>query len=273
MNKSLMNLIIGVALFYVLFCGALYFMQRSMIYFPDKNKPPNVEGVQSVKVTSEDGQKIESWYFPPSIGGQPIIIYYHGNAGHHAHRIHKAIHYLQAGYGVLLAEYRGYGGNSGDISEEGIYKDARAQISWLINEQKISMEDIVIYGESIGSGPAVQMATEFPVKALVLEAPFASLYGLASSRYFFIPVNLLLKDRYMNSEKIKSVQAPLLIIHGTRDRTIPISSAKKLFEVANQPKTFKEYPQAGHNDLFDFGAYKDVIDFLASMETENTDND
>ncbi len=268
-----MNLILGIILFYALFCSALYFMQRSMIYFPDKNKPPHVEGVQSVKVTSEDGQKIESWYFPPSIEGKPVIIYFHGNAGHYGHRIHKAIHYLQAGYGVLLAEYRGYGGNDGKPTEEGIYLDARVQMNWLINEQKISTDNIVIYGESIGSGPAVQMATEFPVKALVLESPFASLYERASSRYFFIPVNLLLKDRYMNAEKISSVTFPLFIIHGTRDRTIPISSAQKLFEAANQPKAFKEYPQAGHNDLYNFGAYKAVIDFLASIETDNPDNE
>lgn len=268
-----MNLILGIVLFYALFCSALYFMQRSMMYFPDKNKPPALEIGETVSVTSTDGQKIESWYFPPSITGKPVIIYFHGNAGHYGHRAHKAIHYLQAGYGVLLAEYRGYGGNSGEPTEEGIYLDARAQVNWLINKQKISTDNIVIYGESIGSGPAVQMATEFPVKALILESPFASLYERASSRYFFMPVNLLLKDRYMNTEKIGSVTFPLFIIHGKKDRTIPISSAQKLFDSANHPKTFKEFPQAGHNDLYNFGAYKAVIDFLASMETDNTDNE
>ncbi len=268
-----MNLILGIVLFYALFCSALYFMQRSMMYFPDKNKPPALKIGERVSVTSADGQKIESWYFPPSIADRPVIIVFHGNGGNYGYWFNLASPYLESGYGVLLAEYRGYGGNSGNITEEGIYKDARAQINWLINEKNISTDNLVIYGQSIGSGPAVQMATEFAIRALVLEAPFASLYERVSSIYFFIPVDLLLKDRYMNIEKIGSLTFPLLIIHGAKDRTIPISSAQKLFKAANEPKTFKTFPQAGHNDLYNFGAYKAVIDFLASIETYNPDNE
>ena len=267
-----MNFIIGCFLFYFLLCVALYFVQRTMIYFPDKTRPTPIEGAEVVNVTAKDGQNIQSWYFKGADPDKPVIIYFHGNAGHFGNRIYKAIHYIQAGYGVLLAEYRGYGGNAGPISEQGIYNDARAQINWLVEEKGINTGDIVVYGESIGSGPAVQMATEFPIHALVLETPFSSLYEIAAKRYFFLPVRLLLKDHYMNIEKIDSVNAPVLIIHGRRDNTIPFSSGKKLYNKANQPKKFIEIPQANHNNLYEFGAYKDVIDFLAGIDTNNKDN-
>ena len=268
-----MNFIIGCFLFYFLSCIALYFVQRTMIYFPDRSKPAPVDGVEIVNVTANDGQKIESWYFEGTDPDKPTIIYFHGNAGHYGQRAYKAIHYIRAGYGVLLAEYRGYGGNDGDISEEGLYNDARAQIRWLIEEKAIDTSGIVIYGESIGSGPAVQMASEFPIKALILETPFASLYEIAAKRFFFLPVRFLLKDRYMNIEKIQSVNAPILIIHGRKDNTIPFESGKRLFDKANQPKKFIEVPQANHNNLYEFGAYKYAIDFLAGIDGNNGDNE
>ena len=160
MNKIFLDIVIGGALFYLLLCVVLYFIQRTMIYFPDRSKPDLIDGAQVVSVIAKDNQKIKSWYFTPADPQKPTIIYFHGNAGNYAQRIYKAIYYIRAGYGVLLAEYRGYGGNDGDISEEGLYLDARAQINWLVNEKKLSENDIIIYGESIGSGIEVQMATE-----------------------------------------------------------------------------------------------------------------
>ena len=268
-----MNFIIGVVLFYALLCAVMYFAQRTMIYFPDKSKPPLIEGAELVDVISSDGQKIQSWFIQGEDTNKPAIIYYHGNAGNFSHRIHKAIHYIQAGYSVLLAEYRGYGGNDGQTTEQGIYKDARAQLSWLIKEKGYSEDQIIIYGESIGSGPAIQMATEYEAKALVLETPFSSLEELASRLYFLLPVKLLLKDKYLNINKIKDVNYPVFMVHGDMDSTIPIASAKRLFDKANEPKKFVEIKGGNHNDLYSFHAYKNVLEFLSGLEKKNADNE
>ena len=250
---------------YVLFIVALFVMQRTLIYFPDKSRPEPVQGAEIVKVTAQDKQELESWYFVPKDKTKPVILFFHGNAGHYGHRLYKVRDYIAAGYGVLLAEYRGYGGNSGDISEQGFYNDGRAYISWLLSDKGVASEQIVIYGESIGSGTAVQMASEYDVAGLVLEVPFSSLLEIASQQYPFIPVKYLLKDHFMNIEKIKQIKAPLLVMHGQKDRVIPFSSAKKLFETANKPKKFIEFPQANHNNIYDFGASEYVLDFLAGI--------
>ena len=223
-------------------------------------------------MNTADGQKIESWYIKPSKKGMPVIVLFHGNAGNFSHRIHKAVHFIRQGYGVLLAEYRGYGGNDGQPSEAGFYQDGRAQIEWLLNEKKFSANDLVLYGESIGSATAVEMATQYSVKALILETPFSSLYSVASKRYYFIPVKWLLKDRFMNSEKIHKVKMPLLILHGHRDLVIPFEEAKSLFSLANEPKEFIDFPEGNHNDLYLYGAAQQVLDFMARNIHLNTDN-
>tara|TARA_R110001592_G_scaffold16881_9_gene71597 strand:- start:20418 stop:21242 length:825 start_codon:yes stop_codon:yes gene_type:complete len=272
-KKKIMDIFIGAVLFYLLLCGVLYFAQRSMIYFPDKTKPTLIDGAEGVHVTTDDGQTIESWFFKATDNDKPVLIYFHGNAGNYGDRYYKAAPYIQAGYGVLLAEYRGYGGNKGDISEQGIYNDARAQMTWLIQEKNIPLDRIVIYGESIGTGAAVQMANEFRAKALILEAPFSSLYEMAGRLYPMIPIQYLLKDKYMNIDKIASIHMPVLIIHGQKDATIPIVLAEKLFDSAVEPKEFIAFPQAGHNNLYNFGAYSRVISFLTGIGRDNDDNE
>ena len=172
---------------------------------------------------------------------------------------------MRLGYGVLLAEYRGYGGNPGGPSEQGFYADGRAYIDWLKREKK--PEKIVIYGESIGSGTAVQMATEYDVSGLVLETPFTSLVDIAAAQYFFVPVRYLLQDRFDNIGKITKVKAPKLVLHGLKDGTIPYASGRSLFDAAPEPKNFVDFPDGGHNNLYDFAAADYVIEFLNRIQT------
>ncbi|PCJ97301.1 MAG: hypothetical protein COA45_10215 [Zetaproteobacteria bacterium] len=264
-----MDIFIRVVLFYILFMCVIFIAQRTLIYFPDKSKPALIHGVEVVKLTTQDGQHLEAWYIPPTTENQLVIVLFHGNAGHYGHRINKVKDYLVAGYGVLLAEYRGYGGNSGAISEVGFYHDGRAYMNWLLKKKNVNIEKIIPYGESIGSGVAVQMATEYDVGGLVLEVPFSSLLDIASRQYPFMPVKYLLKDRYMNIEKIDKINAPLLILHGHKDQTIPFDSAEKLFEMAKYPKKLIDFPQGNHNNLYDFGASQYVLDFLAGIDERN----
>lgn len=262
-----MKFLIGIFVIYVLVVAALYFMQRDFIYFPDSGRPDVPEGVEIVDVAPEEGLEIQGWYVPPRDKSKAVILFFHGNAGHYGHRMYKANFYIQAGYGVLLAGYRGYGGNSGVPSEQGFYRDGRAYMAWL-KEYAVERK-IVLYGESIGSGTAVQMATEFDVHALVLETPFASLVEAASKHYPFVPVRFLLKDRYENVKKIGRVNTPVLILHGNQDAVIGFSSAQKLYEAAIAPKVFVDFPQGNHNDLYMFGAYTHILDFLSGNDVEN----
>ncbi len=261
--------LIGAALIYVLFVASLFVTQRTLIYFPNNSRPAPVQGAEIIKVTTRDNQKLESWYFAPKDRTKPVIVFFHGNSGNYGDRLYKVQYYLEAGYGALLAGYRGYGGNSGDISEQGFYEDGRAYIDWLMSEKGFQSSEIVIYGESIGSGTAVQMAVEYNIGGLILEVPFSSLQEIAVKQYPFVPVKYLLKDRFMNIEKIGNISAPLIILHGNKDQVIPFYSAEELFKAAKEPKKFINFPDGEHNNLYDFGASSHILGFLAGIKAKN----
>ena len=163
--------------------------------------------------------------------------------------------------GVLLAEYRGFGGNSGSPSEQGFYDDARAAIAFL-RQQGVEPGRMVFYGESLGSGVAVQMATEFACGALVLEAPYSSVADVAQGRYWMFPVKALVRDRYDSTAKIARVRCPIFIMHGTADRVIPIRYGERLYALAPAPKEMKVYPGLGHVGFDEVRGFDAVLDFL-----------
>lgn len=248
----------------------LFFAQRNLIYFPDKSSPVVVAGVRAVSVKSSDGLDLRAWYVPPSKSDGPVILYFHGNAGNFSHRLPKVRAYIRLGYGVLLAEYRGYGGNNGQPTEEGFYDDGRAYARWLLNESPNS--PLIIYGESIGTGTAVQMALEFKHSALILETPFSSLADIAAERYWFVPVRLLLLDKFDNISKIAKINSPVLIMHGHKDQVIGFNYAKALYNAANEPKEFQEFAEGTHNNLYDFAAADFVISFIEDVMNSDVAN-
>lgn len=262
------NFLLQATILYLGILVFLFFYQRSLLYFPDTTRPNAADwgmtGNIIAKVVTEDNLELEGWYFPPR-GNKPVLAYFHGNASNIASRLPKISEYINAGYGVLLAEYRGYGGNPGKPSEQGFYKDARAYIAWLETEQKILPKNIVLYGESIGTGVATQMASERTFAGLVLEAPFSAATEIARKTYFFVPVNILMRDQFRNIDKIGAINAPLLIIHGAADTIIPIDLARTLFEAAREPRDFIELPGAEHNDVYDYGAALHVLQFLSNI--------
>jgi uncharacterized protein len=253
---------------YVLFVLALYLLQRSMLYFPDRTVPrladAGVPEMSAVKLETADGLSLLSWY-APAREGQPTLVYFHGNAGHIGHRGSKARPYLDAGFGVLLVEYRGYGGNPGSPAEKGLYADGRAALDFL-TVQGVGRGRTVLYGESLGTGVAVHLAREAgeadPVAGVVLEAPFSSLADVAAHHYWYTPARWLIKDRYDSTAKIAAVKAPVFIFQGTADNIIPNRFGRTLFEAAVQPKNSLWIPGAGHNDLYDFRAARAVMEFL-----------
>lgn len=265
----MLRLIIAFVIAYMGLLIMLSFKQRSFIYFPMTKERPDIAQMpwmSWVEVTTEDGLELKSWFSPPK-EGKPTLIFFHGNGHNISVRGPKAQPFLQEGYGVLLAEYRGYGGNSGEPSEDGFYKDARAQINWLADNHDIKDDNLILYGESIGSGVAVQMATEYEAKALVLDVPFSSALDVAQFKFFFIPfISKILKDKYLNHEKIGSIHIPLFIGIGGRDMVIPSRFGKKLFNAANEPKTLKIYDKAGHMGLYQYGFAQDAIEFINALD-------
>ncbi len=273
MSTKVTGFLTTAALVYVIALGFMYFNQRNMMYFPATERPdPAAYGAQDVveivRVSTEDGLDLEGWYIAPSEPGKPVIVNFHGNAGHYGDRLGKMAGFVRAGYGLLLAEYRGYGGNPGTVSEQGLYQDARAYLDWL-GEKDV---ETVLYGESLGSGVAVQMATEHMVGAVVLEAPYSTIADVAQSIYFFMPVKWLMKDQYRSTDKIAAIKAPLLIVHGEKDSTIPIRFARKLYQAAVQPKTFVELENAAHNNIYEYGAERHILDFLSGIDFSATNS-
>jgi fermentation-respiration switch protein FrsA (DUF1100 family) len=263
--KKLKKVIGWIILIYVCGVATLFIKQRSLIFVPDKTPIFAISGTEKISVTTQDGLTIHAIYKTSSMPSKPTIIMFHGNAGNAGHRLFKVKPYVDQGYGILLAEYRGYGGNDGIPSEEGFYHDGRAYMNWLTQNKNIT--NIVIYGESVGSGTATQMAEEYDIAGLILEVPFSSLLDVAQNLYFLAPVKYLIKDPFMNHEKIANINAPLLILHGHKDSIIPYKFAKKLYNHAIEPKTMIDFPDGGHNDLYNFGAHTHILTFLNTLDT------
>lgn len=259
------QILLTVVFCYVLVLLGAFLFQRRMTYFPDPERPvPAAYGVPGMKVVtypSQDGLNLTSWYAPASREGAPVLLFFQGNAGHYGHRAPKAEPYMRRGFGVLLAGYRGYGGNPGRPAEAGFYKDAGAAYDWLM-KQGIGADRIVLYGESLGSGVAVDLAAQRPVGAVILEAPFTSIPDVGQRHYWYLPVKWLMRDRFDSLSKIARVKAPVLVMHSDRDPVVPVEFSKKLYAAANDPKARREYQGAGHNAFDPEDLAKDAAEFL-----------
>lgn len=263
-----MGVVTGIAMTAVagwgLMVAMLYVMQRSILFVPDTLRPDPADSraptMQRVEAETGDGLRLEGWWQPP-VPGRPTIAYFHGNGGNIGGRDDKARRFIERGYGLLLAGYRGYGGNPGSPSEVGLTEDGRA---WMDRLEQLgaAAPAVLLYGESLGSGVATALALERPVAGLVLEAPYTSIVDIAAARYWFVPVRQLLHDRFDTRSRLPGVRVPLLIVHGTDDRVIPIAHADALFAVAPEPKRLVRIEGGGHSDLFEHGALDAVDSFV-----------
>lgn len=260
------SLILGVVA-YALVVAAFFFGQRRLIYLPHPQvETPGAWGagaLATVLCRTEDGLELAGWYRAPPAGGS-VIVLFHGNAGHLGLRADKANFLLAAGHGVLLAGYRGYGGNPGQPSEKGLLADGRAWLDFLTREG-VSGSRLVLWGESLGSGVAVRLATERRVGAVILEASFTSLTDVAAALYPWLPVRSLLLDRFDNLARLGDLRAPLLVAHGERDRIVPVRFGRALFAAAAEPKQAHWAEEGGHNDLTQYGLLEAVTAFLARL--------
>jgi fermentation-respiration switch protein FrsA (DUF1100 family) len=260
---------------YLFFLVVLFTFQSSLLYHPDRSYPdPLISGLdmmQPIKAVSADGIVLLSWYAKGQ-PKKPIVVYLHGNAGNIGSRGHKVRPFLDVGFGVLLVGYRGFGVNTGKPSEEGLYADSRAALT-ILTEVGEWERPIILYGESLGTAVATNLAAELasagtPAAALILEAPFPSVASVAKYHYPFVPVKWLLKDHFDQASRISRISAPVLIFHGDQDKTIPIHLGKVLFDKALMPKQSKWFEGAGHNNLFDVGAGELSINFIRQLNPQ-----
>ncbi len=249
---------------YALIVGALYVMQRSLLYHPTATRiPPAQAGLpeaQEVVLTTSDGEKLIAWHVPPR-GDKPVVIYFHGNAEIVAWRakFHRAT--IADGTGLIALNFRGYGGSTGTPTEDGLHRDAQAAYEFAAARYPAGR--IVLWGQSLGTGVAVRLASEKPVGKLILASPYTSTADVAASLYPWVPVRWLMKDQLRSDERIGAVHVPLLIMHGALDDVVPIRFGERLFALANEPKRLIRYDKAGHNDLDDYGADDAARAFIA----------
>ena len=268
--RGLLTVVVIVTLVASGLVALMWTQQRRLIYFPSPGPVPSAATVlptgRDVVLQTEDGIRLGAWYFPVADGG-PAVLVCNGNAGDRSMRTGLAVALNRMGLSVLLFDYRGYGGNPGRPSEEGLAADARAAQAWLAAQPGVDPERIAYFGESLGAAVAVGLAVQRPPAALVLRSPFTSLGDVGAVHYPWLPVRRLLIDRYPSVERIASVRAPVLVIAGDRDDIVPAALSRRLYDAAAEPKRFVLVPGAGHNDpeLLDGGQMIDEIEgFLSS---------
>jgi fermentation-respiration switch protein FrsA (DUF1100 family) len=256
--------LITAVLIYLALLVAIYLLQRHLLYHPSRTQvspdEAGLSGVEAVNLAAQPGERLVAWYAPAQ-GSKPTILYFHGNAGDISGRVDRFAYYQSAGYGVMFLSYRGYGGSTGSPSEAGLVSDANAAYDWL-TKHNVPASNIVLVGESLGTGVAVQLAARRPVAAIALEAPFTSTADVARLSYWWLPVGLLMKDQFRSIDFLKDVHVPLLVMHGTDDRLIPLKMGESLYAAANGPKEFVAIPAGTHASIFSADTWQREIDFF-----------
>jgi fermentation-respiration switch protein FrsA (DUF1100 family) len=233
--------------------GLIWSQQRRLIYFPWPDRLPAASSVltgsQEVVVATEDGIHLGGWFMPAQ-GGRPApaVLVCNGNGGNRALRAPLATALSRAGLSVLLFDYRGYGGNPGRPSEDGLAADARAAQAWLAARPEVDPDRIAYFGESLGAAVALRLAVERPPAALIQRSPFTTLTDVGRLHYPWLPVKWLLTDRYGSAARVAQLTVPLLVIAGERDQIVPAALSRRLYDAASAPKRFMLVPGADHND-------------------------
>jgi fermentation-respiration switch protein FrsA (DUF1100 family) len=252
---------------YAFVAVAAFIGQRKLMYFPDRTRalPASfaLTGVEERLLKAPDGATLVAW-FGRAAPGRPTLLYLHGNAGNLANRSERVRKYLARGMGVFILSYRGYSGSTGSPSERANVADAKLAYAALIAEG-VAPGDIILYGESLGSGVAVQLAAERPVGGVILDAPYTSIVDVAAGAYPYFPVRPFLLDRYETLRYLPAVAAPLLVIHGEDDEIIPVAMGRAVYQAANPPKEIVTFPGAGHSDHHLYGSGEEVFRWIDSI--------
>ena len=237
---------------YLLVLLFIYFTQRNLLYHPGDNNylDDKVQfSYKEVLIEVDQDIKLKSWLIEKDLKKYKTLVFFHGNAGNLFNRVHKLNELHKLDINILIISWRGFSGNSGKPTEKNLYQDAQKSIEWL-NSKGIESKKIILYGESLGTGVAVELAQENIFNSIILESPFTSMAKTAKIYYPYLPVNLLLKDKYDSINKIHKITKPILIMHGVKDDLVPYIMSVELFNKANEPK-YSFFPK-DDNHMMDF---------------------
>jgi uncharacterized protein len=271
MSEFIGVVVIALALAYGLALAALYWLQGRLVYPLEQIQAlrnADFEArTEAITVTTQDGLELTGRWRAPPEEHAPCIMLFHGNGEDITQRAHIALELIDAGYGVLLAEYRGYGGNPGKPHEAGLYADAHAFHAYAAARARC----LVLHGYSLGSGVAVQLASVARIDALMLEAPYTSIVEVAAARFRLFPVRTLARDRYDSLSRIASIDVPILIYGGTKDGVIPPAHFQRLYDAARGDKHLALIEDADHLDAWPMGGRLHVMSFLAALSDKHAE--
>jgi uncharacterized protein len=252
LRRAAVGAALVVALFTVL-VGLFWAFQRSLIYLPDDGPvgvaDTQLPGARDVTLTTSDGLELGAWYLPGPTADAPAVLVANGNGGHRGMRAPLARALGEAGLAVLLFDYRGYGGNPGSPSEEGLALDVRAAREFLLRDAGARPDRLLYFGESLGAAVVTELATEHPPAGLVLRSPFVDLAAVGAVHYPFLPVRLLLRDHYAVAEQIGRIRVPTTVVYGSGDSIVPPAQSRAVADAAGHLHRLVEVPGADHNDL------------------------
>lgn len=255
------------AVLYVVVVGSLYVYQRKLIYAPDARKvPPSEVGlahVGEVIIETPDGEKLVAWWAAPR-GGKAVIVDFQGQGGAPSHRAHRIKPFVDEGYGIFTLAYRGFGGSTGRPSEVALVADGKLAFDW-VRSRGIDAQRIVLFGESLGTGVAVQVAADRPAAGIILDSPYSSLTDVAQGRFPWIPVRWLMHDRFDSERHIQRVTSPILIYHGDNDTIVPYSLGQKLYAAARSTKVMLTIPGGYHTVPFENGPWRAIKPFVEQV--------
>lgn len=263
----LFKILIALLVFYILAFTAIYFLQVLFIYAPHMPSreltasPADIPlEYEDVYLETLDQETIHGWYIPAKDSKQSVL-FFHGNAGNISHRLETINIYNKLGVNFFIFDYRGFGKSTGKPSEKGTYLDAKATWEFLINQKQFKPENIIIAGRSLGGGVASELTKNVKPAMLILESTFTSMVDVSRIHYPFMPASWIVKHRYESIHNMKDITCPVMIIHSKYDEVIPIEQGKKLFDAANEPKSFIEL-QGGHGSgfLLSKQVYVDALD-------------
>ncbi|MGL4324642.1 MAG: alpha/beta hydrolase [Beijerinckiaceae bacterium] len=253
LRRALWGALLFCAAIYIFICGYMFFAQRSLQYRPDPARAdPGQSGLpsaQEITLQATDGETLVAWWLAPRDASAPVYLYFHGNAGNLARRAGRFERLSRHGAGVFAVAYRGYSGSTGTPSEAGFYRDANAAYAWLT--QKIPGQRVIAFGESIGTGVAVQIASDNNVRALVLDAPYSSTADVARHRYPWLPISILMRDQFRSDLRAPSIKVPVFIAHCTGDRTIPLEFGEALAQLFKSPLQLHKIDAVCHPAPYD----------------------
>jgi fermentation-respiration switch protein FrsA (DUF1100 family) len=270
-RRAALRVVLRILVLLVIAGGLLLVFEKHLIYFPMRAHEVTPAGLglayEELELRAEDGVRLHGWFLPVK-GSRLTVLVCHGNAGNVSHRLDRAL-LMQSHLKVdtLLFDYRGYGSSEGSPDEQGTYRDARAAYRWLVARGQ-GPERLVLFGESLGSAVALQLALEVEARALVLESPFASVPEMARAVYPFLPIWPLVRTRYDNIAKVARLRMPLLVMHGERDEIVPFAQGRRVFDKAPEPKRFFAIPGASHNDTYVVGGeayWRALREFLEGL--------